>query len=236
MDIVYDKIQKIRENYGMEYSTVPTNFFCKDKVSINRSVFLCLNLISEATKNNDIKLCVDNLVLSLYYIIDGLVQQGIYPDSILELMLFDDLQKIWPDGKLHYDDLGRITYPDNYRSISNDIDNEVMLMQQGKYQKNNASISKHYEGIQEYFRLIKRKCNSTPSCLSNKNIKVYQTNLFNILTNYLNSDYIEEEAECLISALYEVMKIFVEMGVNPDMYLNEVIEKMEIKSSRKKSK
>ena len=73
----------------MNYNDVPTCFFFEDKPSICSEFFVLLNSMKENIKKNDFDQYVSNLLLIMYNFLDVLVRQGIYPDSIFELIVFD---------------------------------------------------------------------------------------------------------------------------------------------------
>ena len=237
MDILCDKIREIRDNLNLGYCDKPTSFFRRDKTLINNNIMTSLN---EFVKNNSlgkIDKCIENIVLIIYHLLDVLVEQGIYPDTILNLMIFDDLQKIWPDKKIHYDERGRVIYPATYERISGKIDHEIMSMVHGTYNKSNVKFGRHYRDIVNYYHLLEKKINEEPSCIDSEIVNEYQLNICFELSNYYGAcDYVEEEAECLISCLYKTMKLCVEMGINPEVYLDELLDKLEIKSLKEKSR
>lgn len=232
MDTLCDKIRLIKENMNMEYSDVPEGFFFKDKTRFNSTIFSLISLMKKAYSENDFNTYVSNMVMIFYYLLDRLVEQGIYPDSILELMIYDDLQKIWKDGTLHYD-CGKIVNPPDYVSISSDIDKEILSMKEGHYKKGNMTITDYYNKILHYYDLIHTKCNDTPSFLSSDQFSKYYNKISNGLESYLLCDYVEEEAEELIGLLYRTLKFFTKMGINPQKYINELIDKMSKKKSKK---
>ena len=236
MDIECDRIRIIKDNKNMEYFNVPTCFFEKDKKLIIDNIFLYLNELVIKNDKKNLDGCIENLILIIYCIIDRLVEQGIYPDTILNLMIYDDLQKVWSDNKKHYDKHGKSIYPNGYKSISKSIDEEVLAMKNGNYKKCNVTISKQYGDILDYFKLVKEEFNENLSCLKKDEIVSFQTKICNLLIRYLNCDYVEEEAEFLVSSLYETMKICAKMGINPDEYLNKLIDEIMAKSLKNKSK
>ncbi len=231
MDTLCDRIRLIRENNNLEYSNIPEGFFFKNKTNFNSSIFSCVSSMKKAYKGNNFEDYISNLVMITYYILDRLVEQGIYPDAILELMIYDDFQKIWKDGMLHYDG-GKLVNPPDYVSISSDIDKEILLMKEGNYKNGNLSISEYQDKILRYFDLIHVKHNDSPGFPSFDQISKYYNKLSNGLEAYLLSDYVEEEAEELVGLLYKTLKFFTKMGVNPENYINDLIDKMYNKKSK----
>ena len=237
MDILCDKIREIRDNLGLDYSDTPTLFFFRDKTLINNYIMDSLKEFVVNNSKGKINKCIENLVLIIYHLLDALVEQGIYPDSIFSLMIFDDLQNIWSDKEKHFDNKGRVIYPNGYEKISGKIDKEIMSMKQGTYQKTDIKLGRHYEDILNYYRLANKRFNEEPSCINPLTVNEYQISICFELSNYYGAcDYVEEEAECLIKCLYKVMKLCVEMGINPESYLDELLNKLEKKSLKEKSR
>ena len=237
MDIECDRIREIRNNLGLEVNDVPTSFFFRDKIPFRMDIINSLNELVINNKKNNINGCIENIVLIIYNLLNTLVQQGIYPDNLLQLMIFDDLQKIWPDKTSHYNKRGAVIYPENYESISRKIDNEILSMKNGNYQKVNKRIGRHYSDIINYYKISNKEYNEQPTCINEKDMVEYQLSLCFALENYGGCcDYVEEEAECLVNCLYKTMKLCVEMGFNPEKYVDELIDAMEKKSSKIKSK
>lgn len=237
MDLEIEKIKIIRDNLGIEYNTTPTFFLNKfsQKDSIIYSINTEMAKLEKENSEGNIEECLNHAVLALYYTLDAFTQQGIYPDSLMELLIFDEFQKIWPDGELHYDNLLRKVNPPDYRSIDKDIRSELKDMQEGKYQKSGKQIGSFYKNFQELYGYLKIKYSDNPTCIDKERMLFHVFNVARRLEDYSNSDFLEEEAEYLSKCLYTIMCVFVEMGINPQIYIDSVIERMEEKSLKKKN-
>lgn len=236
MDYLYDMIKDIKDNNGAEYVDTPLDFFYKDKASFVKKIHLCADELSSCVEKKDLEGCIVNLLSELYYILDRFVEQGINPGILLSLIINDKSNKLWPDGEEHFDSHCRTIYPPNYKDISDEIDYQILSMKEKCYEKNNNTVSKYYNDILEYLKKTKAKCKDEPRCLKEKEVESYQYRLSSCLTDYLNCVFVEEEAEFLSEVLFETMKTFVLMGVNPEKLIEEFIEKERKESLKRKSK
>mgnify|MGYP002627343668 CR=1 FL=1 len=224
MDIEYEKIKEIRGNNQEELSEVPKMVDTLQMQEIIRNINGNINDFKIAAANKDLDSSINALTKVLYSILDGFVQEGIYPGSIFDIVLLYKFDRIWMDGKIHYNEFHEIVPPRNWSIPYNDFRKELSLMESGNYQMSENDLEKDYEKVVELYIQSGFPYRNELSLIDEKEANKLSYRLYYMLESYLNSDDSLEVAQRLGEILYTVMCTFVEMGCNPKEYLDSYIE------------
>jgi hypothetical protein len=127
-----------------------------------------------------------------------------------------------------------IVKPSDYRSVARDFRLEIESMEKGKHKPSERSLNSFIENMKRIYDASRFKRNETPNCLSERNFLDLAYSVSFILEEYCTAPILHEEAETLIQCLYKILSIFVMMGVDPSEYIEELINKMEEESIKKK--
>lgn len=68
---------------------------------------------------------VDALIDIKYFAEGGLVEASIVPDKIFDIVHVANMQKIFPDGKPHYNEVGKVIKPDGWEAPEPKIEEEI---------------------------------------------------------------------------------------------------------------
>lgn len=75
----------------------------------------------EAVEENDIVEQADAMIDVMYFALGTLVEMGIKPDELFEIVQCANMSKLWEDGKPHYNDEGKtikpVTWKDPYEDL-----------------------------------------------------------------------------------------------------------------------
>ena len=69
----------------------------------------------EATINKDIYEQVDAFIDIIYFALGGLVEIGVKPAEIFSIVQKANMDKLWEDGKPHYNEMGKVIKPKNWK-------------------------------------------------------------------------------------------------------------------------
>ncbi len=73
-----------------------------------------INEFIEAVKNKDIVEQADAMIDTIYFALGTLVEMGIEPDALFEIVQKANMSKLFPDGKPHYNEMGKVIKPQNW--------------------------------------------------------------------------------------------------------------------------
>lgn len=87
-----------------------------------------LEEINEFKEANDIYEQADAMIDLMYFALGTLVEMGVKPDKIFEIVHKANMDKLWSDGKPHFKEDGKTVKPegwkDPYPKIKEEIDNQ----------------------------------------------------------------------------------------------------------------
>lgn len=74
-----------------------------------------INEFMEAVKEGDIVEQADAMIDVIYFALGTLVEMGIEPDPLFEIVQQANMSKLWQDGKPHYADDGKTIKPPEWK-------------------------------------------------------------------------------------------------------------------------
>ncbi|MDI9518187.1 MAG: HAD family hydrolase [Bacillota bacterium] len=78
-----------------------------------------------ATKNGDIYEQVDAMIDNIYFALGTLVEIGVYPEKIFEIVQNANMSKLWEDGKPRYNKDGKVIKPNGWQDPHDLIKTEI---------------------------------------------------------------------------------------------------------------
>ena len=75
----------------------------------------------EAVKQEDIVEEADAMIDVIYFALGTLVEMGIRPDELFEIVQRANMSKLWEDGKPHYNAEGKTVKPSTWRDPHDDL-------------------------------------------------------------------------------------------------------------------
>jgi predicted HAD superfamily Cof-like phosphohydrolase len=79
----------------------------------------------EATKNCDIVEQADAMIDVIYFALGTLVEMGVEPENLFNIVQHANMSKLWEDGKPHYKEDGKIKKPEGWQDPHNNLALEV---------------------------------------------------------------------------------------------------------------
>ena len=81
-----------------------------------------------ASEKGDIVEQADAMIDTIYYALGTLVEMGIQPDPIFDVVQEANMKKIWSDGLPHYDEDGKAIKPPEWKNPHDYIEEVIMRM------------------------------------------------------------------------------------------------------------
>lgn len=111
MDKEYNEVKKFHQVFGHPYSESPVLLTLERAEKRYSWIQEEINEFLEATKKQDIVEQADAMIDVLYFALGTLVEMGIEPDELFYIVQEANMSKIWPDGKPHYNEMGKVIKP-----------------------------------------------------------------------------------------------------------------------------
>lgn len=70
-----------------------------------------INEFLEASEKQDIIKQADAMIDTIYFALGTLVEIAIEPDELFYIVQNANMSKLWPDGKQHYNEMGKVIKP-----------------------------------------------------------------------------------------------------------------------------
>lgn len=85
-----------------------------------------INEFLEAAEEGDIVEQADAMIDVIYFALGTLVEMGIKPDKLFDIVQYANMSKLWEDGKPHYNEMGKVikpsTWEDPHEKLKDAID------------------------------------------------------------------------------------------------------------------
>jgi len=117
----YNQVKEFHKAFNHPYEETPT-LMNMDRAKKRYSWMLEeINEFLTATENGDIYEQADAMIDNIYFALGTLVELGILPEPIFDIVQNANMSKIWEDGKLHYKPDGKVMKPINWKDPHDEI-------------------------------------------------------------------------------------------------------------------
>ncbi len=116
MNKEYMEVREFHKAFGHPVANTPT-LLSKDRAKKRYAWILEeINEFLEATEKQDIVEQADAMIDTIYFALGTLVEMGVEPDQLFEIVQHANMSKLFPDGKTHYNEMGKVIKPDNWEN------------------------------------------------------------------------------------------------------------------------
>lgn len=116
MNKEYMEVREFHKAFGHQVANTPT-LLSKDRAKKRYAWILEeINEFLEATEKQDIVEQADAMIDTIYFALGTLVEMGVEPDQLFEIVQHANMSKLFPDGKPHYNEMGKVIKPDNWEN------------------------------------------------------------------------------------------------------------------------
>ncbi|GAK42107.1 hypothetical protein TCA2_4599 [Paenibacillus sp. TCA20] len=131
LDYAYDQVKAFQKAFNHPVSELPT--FMNAERAAKR-----MNWVNEEVQEFlDSKNVVDQadaMIDVIYFAIGTLVELGVKPQELMDIVQNANMSKLWPDGKPHYKEDGKVMKPEGWED---------------PYEKLAAAIARQYDTARE---------------------------------------------------------------------------------------
>lgn len=76
-----------------------------------------INEFLEASEKQDIVKQANAMIDTIYFALGTLVEIAIEPDELFYIVQNANMSKLWPDGKPHYNEMGKVIKPKGWKIL-----------------------------------------------------------------------------------------------------------------------
>lgn len=112
MDKYYEMVKDFHEKFNRPTSDSPKYLGYAEKE--RRYLFMQEELM-EFMAAPDIYEQADAMIDLIYFALGTMVEMGVKPQKLFEIVHDANMKKLWPDGKAHYNELGKVVKPERWQ-------------------------------------------------------------------------------------------------------------------------
>lgn len=116
MNNEYNQVKEFHKAFNHPYSETPVSIKLERAKKRYAWILEEINEFLEASKNNDIVEQADAMIDVIYFALGTLVEMGIEPDELFDIVQNANMSKLFPDGKPHYNEMGKVIKPEGWEN------------------------------------------------------------------------------------------------------------------------
>lgn len=114
MNKEYKKVKEFHQKFGHPVSSSPVSLTVERAKKRYTWMMEEINEFLEAAKQQDIVEQADAMIDTIYFALGTLVEMGIKPDKLFNIVQEANMSKLWSDGKPHYNEMGKTIKPSTW--------------------------------------------------------------------------------------------------------------------------
>lgn len=87
-----------------------------------------INEFLEAVNNQDLVEQADAMIDTIYVALGTLVEMGVEPDDLFQIVHQANMSKLFPDGLPHYNEIGKVIKPEGWRDPHPQLEQAIKRM------------------------------------------------------------------------------------------------------------
>ena len=128
----YYKVREFHQAFNHPYQEKPTVLSMERAEKRYSWMKEEIDEFIEATKNSDIVEQADAMIDVMYFALGTLVEMGVEPENLFNIVQHANMSKLWADGKPHYKEDGKVKKPDTWKDPHNDLILEILRQTETK--------------------------------------------------------------------------------------------------------
>lgn len=122
MDREWEKVREFQLKFGHPISEYPKQM---DHDRAIKRYHWMLEEINEFIEAGEIVEQADAMIDVMYFALGTLVEMGIKPDNLFDIVQAANMAKLWPDGKPHYNAEGKTIKPSTWEDPHPKLEAEI---------------------------------------------------------------------------------------------------------------
>ena len=115
MNKEFEEVRAFHQAFGHPVSNVPVSL-TEDRAKKRYAWMLEeINEFLDAVKEQDIVEQADAMIDTIYFALGTLVEMGVQPGILFNIVQNANMSKLWPDGKPHYNGMGKVIKPEGWQ-------------------------------------------------------------------------------------------------------------------------
>ena len=116
MNYEFQAVKEFHQAFGHPVSEVPVSL--TEERASKRYAWLLeeINEFLAAAKEQDIVEQADAMIDTIYFALGTLVEMGVKPGGLFDIVQKANMSKLWPDGTPHYNESGKVIKPEGWEN------------------------------------------------------------------------------------------------------------------------
>lgn len=132
MNNEWKKVKEFQLKFGHPVSEYPVQM---SKERAEKRYQWMLEEINEFLEADEIVEQADAMIDLIYFALGTLVEMGIEPDNLFNIVQNANMSKLWPDGKPHYNEDGKTIKPSTWEDPHNKLEIEIRRQHEKAFRK-----------------------------------------------------------------------------------------------------
>lgn len=116
MNKEFQEVREFHQKFGHPTSDFPVSL-TEDRAKKRYTWMLEeMNEFLTAVKEKDIVEQADAMIDTIYFALGTLVEMGVKPGILFDIVQHANMSKLWADGKPHYNEMGKIIKPEGWEN------------------------------------------------------------------------------------------------------------------------
>jgi predicted HAD superfamily Cof-like phosphohydrolase len=177
-----------------------------------------INEFLDASRDQDIVEQADAMIDVIYFALGTLVEMGIYPDVLFKIVQDANMSKLFPDGKPHYNEMGKVIKPIGWEDPHPKLKLAIENMSDNSIDISDSGINFQFEEVKKFHQAFNHPISFEPTVLpvdrANKRYAWMLEEINEFLDASRDQDIVEQ-ADAMIDVIYFALGTLVEMGIFP---------------------
>ena len=118
MDNAYESVLKFHQVFGHPVSEKPRMI---DSERVQKRALWFREEIDEFICSTSLEDQADAIIDLIYFAFGALVEMGVKPQQLFDIVHNANMKKLWPDGLPHYNSDGKVIKPNDWKDPENEI-------------------------------------------------------------------------------------------------------------------
>jgi len=128
MNKEFEEVRAFHKAFGHPVSNVPISL-TEDRAKKRYAWMLEeINEFLDAVKEQDIVEQADAMIDTIYFALGTLVEMGVKPGILFNIVQNANMSKLWPDGKPHYNEMGKVIKPEGWQDPHRKLELSIQKM------------------------------------------------------------------------------------------------------------
>ena len=114
MNKEFQEVRQFHQAFGHPISDIPVSLTVERAQKRYAWMLEEINEFLDAAKAQDIVEQADAMIDTIYFALGTLVEMGVQPGILFDIVQNANMSKLWPDGKPHYNEMGKVIKPEGW--------------------------------------------------------------------------------------------------------------------------